>query len=45
MANNVEVPFYGTNFGVYFEEDILLINETGHESLTPAPLGLNIISL
>jgi len=45
MVMTLEVPFYGTNFGVYFEEDILLINETGHESLTPAPLGLNIISL
>jgi Xaa-Pro dipeptidase len=43
MVMTLEVPFYGTNFGVYFEEDILLINETGHESLTPAPLGLTVI--
>jgi len=43
MVMTLEVPFYGTNFGVYFEEDILLINETGAESLTPAPLGLNVI--
>jgi len=43
MVMTLEVPFYGTNFGAFFEEDILLITETGNEPLTTAPLGLNVI--
>lgn len=43
MVMTLEVPFYGRDFGAYFEEDILLITETGNESLTSAPLGLNVL--
>ena len=43
MIMTLEIPFYGRGFGGYFEEDILLITEEGNESLTSAPLGLNVI--
>jgi hypothetical protein len=39
----LEIPFYGRGFGAYFEEDVVLITETGNESLTSAPFGLNVI--
>ena len=44
MMMTLEIPFYGRGLGGYFEEDILLITENGHESLTSAPFGLNLIS-
>jgi hypothetical protein len=43
MVMTLEIPFYGRGLGDYFEEDILLITEAGHESLTSAPFGLNVI--
>ena len=43
MVMTLEIPFYGRGLGGYFEEDILLITEAGHESLTSAPFGLNVI--
>jgi Xaa-Pro aminopeptidase len=43
MIMTLEIPFYGIGFGAYFEEDIVLITEDGHESLTSAPFGLNVI--
>jgi hypothetical protein len=39
----LEIPFYGRGFGAYFEEDVVLITETGNEPLTSAPFGLNVI--
>ena len=43
MIMTLEIPFYGRGFGAYFEEDVVLITETGNESLTSAPFGLNVI--